>query len=107
MSERASRVLMLGHAALGEVHHALAEFERIREVLADELGVDPSPQTRAAHLKVLQPVPTAPVRPPFVGRASELHWLSAVLDDVRSSLRDDAGRRASAAPTAAVATGSP
>jgi DNA-binding SARP family transcriptional activator len=83
VSERASRVLMLGHAATGEVHHALAEYERIREVLAEELGVDPSPQTRAAHLEVLQPVPSTPVEPPFVGRASELHWLSTVLDDVR------------------------
>ena len=83
-SERASRVLMLGHAALGEVSAALAEFERVRSVLAEELGVDPSPQTRAAHLKVLQPLPTAPVQSAFVGRASELHWLSTVLDDVRT-----------------------
>ena len=52
-------------------------------MLAEELGVDPSPQTRAAHLKVLQPVPARPVEAPFVGRASELHWLSTVLDDVR------------------------
>jgi DNA-binding SARP family transcriptional activator len=85
VSERASRVLMLGHAALGELHHALAEFERIREVLADELGVDPSPQTRAAHLKVLQPAPVTPAAPAFVGRGSELHWCSTVLDEVRGA----------------------
>ena len=41
VSERASRVLMLGHAALGEVSHALAEFERVRHVLAEELGRRP------------------------------------------------------------------
>ena len=85
VSERASRVLMLGLAALGEVSHALAEFERVRHVLAEELGVDPSPQTRAAQLKVLQPLPARPKSTAFVGRASELHWLSDVLEDARRS----------------------
>ena len=79
VSERASRVLMLGHAALGESHHALFEYERLRGVLAEELGVDPSPQTRAAHLRVLQPVLSRPVQPSFVGRVSELQWLQTVL----------------------------
>ena len=57
VSEQASRALMLGLAGLGETHHALREYERCRRALADELGVDPSPQTRAVHLQVLRPAP--------------------------------------------------
>lgn len=81
-AERASRVLMLGWAGLGELHHALQEYERCRRVLAEELGVDPSPQTRAAHLKVLQPVPLPPATPAFVGRSSELAWLQDLLGNI-------------------------
>ena len=81
VSELASRALMLGHAGMGEVHHALREYERVRTVLSDELGVDPSPQTRAVHLQVLQSGGAAPTRstPPLVGRRSEIEWLESVL----------------------------
>ncbi|WP_298456728.1 BTAD domain-containing putative transcriptional regulator [uncultured Cellulomonas sp.] len=84
VSELASRVLMLGHSGMGEVHHALREYERCRRVLADELGVDPSPQTRAVHLQVLQAGGGAPTRgpAPFVGRHAELEWLASMLADV-------------------------
>ena len=85
VSERASRALMLGYAGAGEVHHALQEYERCRRVLAEELGVDPSPQTQAAHLKVLQPTMGRRAAPGFVGRASERSWLEALLDDAASS----------------------
>lgn len=79
VDERASRVLMLALAGTGEVSHALAEYERCRRVLADELGVDPSPQTRAAHLRVLRPSPSDRPAPPFVGRRSELAWFQEAL----------------------------
>ena len=81
VSELASRVLMLGYAGIGEVHHALQEFERCRRVLDEELGVDPSAQTRAVHLQVLQAGGSAPSRPtaPLVGRRAELDWLVEVL----------------------------
>ena len=81
VSELASRVLMLGYAGVGEQHHALAEFERCRRVLDEELGVDPSAQTRAVHLQVLQAGGSAPTRPtpPLVGRRAELDWLVEVL----------------------------
>ncbi|GAA2729606.1 BTAD domain-containing putative transcriptional regulator [Cellulomonas aerilata] len=82
VSERASRALMLGYAGMGEVHHALAEFERCREVLAEELGVDPSAQTRAVHLQVLQSGGRTPQRrtAPLVGRHAEVDWLRSVLE---------------------------
>jgi SARP family transcriptional regulator, regulator of embCAB operon len=53
-SETAHRLLMQAHAELGEVGRALRIFETYRSHLADELGVDPSPQTRKLHLHLLR-----------------------------------------------------
>ena len=53
-SERASRLLMIGHADVGELSLAFREYERCRTLLADELGIDPSPQTREVHLALLR-----------------------------------------------------
>jgi SARP family transcriptional regulator, regulator of embCAB operon len=53
-SETAHRVVMQAHAELGEVATALRVFETYRSHLAEELGVDPSPQTLALHLRLLQ-----------------------------------------------------
>jgi DNA-binding SARP family transcriptional activator len=52
--ERASRTLMHGYAATGNVSRALREYERCRALLAEELGVDPSLQTREVHLYLLR-----------------------------------------------------
>jgi DNA-binding SARP family transcriptional activator len=49
-SEHACRLLMRGYAHLGETSRALNEFERCRQLLHDERGVDPSPQSRELHL---------------------------------------------------------
>lgn len=53
-SERAHRLLMTSHAALGEVATALRVFETHRTQLADELGADPSPQSQELHLRLLR-----------------------------------------------------
>jgi DNA-binding SARP family transcriptional activator len=53
-SERASRLAMAAYAELGETSSALREYERCRRLLADELGVDPAPQTQAVHLRILR-----------------------------------------------------
>ena len=63
-SERASRLLMRGHAEMGELSLALREYERCRTQLADELGIDPSPQTRELHLFLLRSERPAPVARP-------------------------------------------
>lgn len=54
MNETAHRLLMRAHAAHGEIAAALRDFEEYRSRLADELGVDPSPETRALHLALLR-----------------------------------------------------
>ncbi len=46
--------LVLALAAAGAQAEALAEYESIRARLADELGIDPGPQLREAHLRVLR-----------------------------------------------------
>jgi len=53
-SETAHRALMRAHAALGEIGSALRAFETCRAHLAEELGADPSMQTRALHLRLLR-----------------------------------------------------
>lgn len=52
--ETGYQLLMRAHAAAGNAAEALRAYERCRQLLADELGVDPSPQTKAVHLEVLQ-----------------------------------------------------
>jgi len=54
MNETAHRLLMRAHAAVGEIAAALRDFEEYRSRLADELGVDPSPETRALHIELLR-----------------------------------------------------
>lgn len=52
--ETSYQLLMQAHAAAGNVGEALWVYERCRAVLSEELGVGPSPQTRAVHAAVLK-----------------------------------------------------
>lgn len=54
MSETAQRALMSAYAGLGDISAALRTFETYRARLAEELGADPSPQTRELHLRILR-----------------------------------------------------
>lgn len=60
-SESAHRALMRAHAELGEVGQALMVFEDYRERLSDELGIDPSRETKDLHLRILQDQELAPL----------------------------------------------
>ncbi len=53
-SEGAHRALMRAHAELGEIGSAMRVYEECRSHLAEELGVDPSSQTQALHLRLLR-----------------------------------------------------
>ncbi|AHH95443.1 BTAD domain-containing putative transcriptional regulator [Kutzneria albida] len=78
--------------ALGRHAEALAAYERVRTLLADQLGADPGPELRQAHRVALsEPVPLpAPARPAmparltsFVGRDTELAQVRQALHGSR------------------------
>lgn len=52
--ESAYRLLMRAQAAAGNAAEALRTYERCRQVIAEELGVHPSRQTREVYREVLQ-----------------------------------------------------
>ena len=52
--ETAHQLLMRGHAAAGNSAEALWVYERCRKLLSEELGVDPSRQTKAIHEEILR-----------------------------------------------------
>ena len=93
LRESAAAALMAAQFRSGNQAAALATFDTTRRALADELGVDPSPQLAAMHQRVLaqdpalEParpalaaLPAAPVVDDFVGRAAEQAVLLGLLD---------------------------
>ncbi|MDG4799305.1 BTAD domain-containing putative transcriptional regulator [Micromonospora sp. WMMD980] len=95
LRERLAALRLRTLAAAGRPAEALAGYERVRARLADELGVDPSPELRAAHLALLRgdaappPVAAAPrgnlraALTTFVGRDEDLSRLTGLLDGNR------------------------
>ena len=58
--ESAHRALMRAHAAGGNKAEALRSYERCRQLLSAELGIDPSPATEAVYLRVVKDEPVQP-----------------------------------------------
>ncbi|MEV5940596.1 BTAD domain-containing putative transcriptional regulator [Streptomyces sp. NPDC051994] len=87
LRERLRGQLMRALRRAGRPAEALAEYERARELLAGELGTDPSPELSAVHLSILRgeqsPPPPSSRLPAqltsFVGRDDELTALIALL----------------------------
>ncbi len=52
--ETTYQLLMRMHVAAGDRAEALRVFARCRELLRDELGISPSPQTEAVYLDILR-----------------------------------------------------
>jgi DNA-binding SARP family transcriptional activator len=52
--ESGYRLLMRAHAAAGNAAEGLWVYEKCKSLLAEELGVSPSPETQAVHLELLR-----------------------------------------------------
>lgn len=80
--EHAVRTVMRAHVAAGRPARALATYATLREVLAEELGADPAPETEELHTSILRgdtPVATtAALGPSLVGRTSQAAHLDAL-----------------------------
>jgi predicted ATPase/DNA-binding SARP family transcriptional activator len=103
LSEPAHRLIMRLHAWAGDRAAAARQYEECVSVLAEELGIEPEPETRALHEELLQPgkegerelgdegeqvcapptsVPELPPDPtPFLGREVELAQIAERLAD--------------------------
>ena len=84
--ESAHRQLMLLLARQGQPVAALAQYEQCRQVLADELGVEPMPETIALARRIRlarqeQPYQLPASATPFVGRTEELAQIGRLLAD--------------------------
>ncbi|HEX5493627.1 MAG TPA: BTAD domain-containing putative transcriptional regulator, partial [Mycobacteriales bacterium] len=102
LRERLRGLLVRALYACGRQADALAAYQRTRQALADQLGVDPSPELRAVHLAVLRqdrallapatPSPAPAGRPAtnlraqltsFVGRDTEMARIGTLLAEAR------------------------
>ena len=82
LDEEAHRAVITAYHRLGESGEALAAFERVRTVLVEELGADPSAETQALYLAVLRSeLPGADIR---LGSMFELPWPAGTFDVVTS-----------------------
>ena len=54
LRESAHRLLMSAHASAGNGAQAMQAYEDLRQLLADELGVAPSPDTKRLHAEILK-----------------------------------------------------
>ena len=86
--EAALRVLLRAHVMGGRVAGALAIYAAARERMADELGIDPAPETTALYTAILRgeltvPARPAPASPGLVGRDDELACLEAIATRAR------------------------
>ena len=104
LSERAHRSQMLALHALGRTHEALSRYRGFRMTLDEELGLEPSGETRALEAALIRQQPVEPLlprpirrahvaggsaaaSPRLLGRATELETVEAA---VRTALAGDA-----------------
>lgn len=71
-SERAQRIAILALYALGRQHEALARYRAFRALLDEELGLEPTPETRAVEAAILRQEDVRPLLPRPI-RGTEEH----------------------------------
>jgi predicted ATPase/DNA-binding SARP family transcriptional activator len=97
--EEAHRQVMRLNLLVGDRQSARAQYEQYRQLLAEELGVEPEPETTALFEQIcssqLSPCPGSPaahphnlpaLSTPFVGRQVELAEIGALLDEASCRL---------------------
>ncbi|GGI05961.1 BTAD domain-containing putative transcriptional regulator [Egicoccus halophilus] len=96
LREDAHREVMRLCTLLGRTSDALRQYERCREVLAEELGTEPAAATRQLHQRILHerrrvegappgpPASSFPQRLPLAGRNAERADGVAVLEDAQA-----------------------
>lgn len=88
--EAALRALMRAHVAAGRPASALAAYVRVRERLAEDLGIPPSEATEELHDAIVlgdaTPAPALPAtaRPVLAGRSHELAALRRALSEAEA-----------------------
>jgi predicted ATPase/DNA-binding SARP family transcriptional activator/Tfp pilus assembly protein PilF len=85
-NENARRQMMWLLARSGQRHAALQQYHACRQLLSDELGVEPAPATTAAFEQIQNLAFPPPCRlpapaTPFIGREQELLQISRLLAD--------------------------
>ncbi|GAA4288700.1 bacterial transcriptional activator domain-containing protein [Georgenia daeguensis] len=73
LRESAHRTLMLAHLAEGNRAEAIWQYHRARELLANELGLTPSPEMEALLQRALRDGPAGPESPPASGTEAAGH----------------------------------
>ncbi|GIE28727.1 hypothetical protein Ait01nite_017720 [Actinoplanes italicus] len=91
LDEGLSGLLMLGLYRTGRQALAVAEYQRLRELLADELGLDPGAALRDVYRQILdgEPAP-APVAP--VWETAGTHRGAVAPEQLPAGIRDFVGR---------------
>jgi DNA-binding SARP family transcriptional activator/predicted ATPase len=85
-NEEAHRQMMMLQARAGQPNAALRQYHACRQLLADELGVEPAPSTTTLYRRICTaraaaPPNLPPSMTPFVGRETELAELIGHLAD--------------------------
>jgi DNA-binding SARP family transcriptional activator len=95
LSDPAHRLEILALYALGRPHEAVRRYQRFRIRLDEELGLRPSPETRAIEAAIIReddvhsllPRPTPGARPSAGGAAVRLLGRTAELETLESAVR--------------------
>ncbi|MBX9815275.1 MAG: hypothetical protein K2X76_11285 [Sphingomonas sp.] len=86
LREDAQRLLMLGYAQTGNRALAIRQYARCAAMLAQELGIEPMPETRALHDRLANGDRADAPPPPAAGDASGGHPLPEGVAGVRQAL---------------------